>query len=323
MEITAAAATPKLGASPRPSSQADSSLLARDFSLDTADGRQLAATWTEAPHSVRAVAVINSAVGVPRGYYAAFAQWLTGRGYAVLSYDYRGMGGSRRGTMRAEAATMADWAVLDVGAALAAAQERRSRGALPLIVIGHSFGGNCLGFVPGIERTDAILTVASQMGEPRLYPGVHRWTAEFFFRAWIPVLVPLLGQLPGWALGPGAQALPGGVAQQWARWGRTRGWAYADPDMHAHRCVAAVVAPVHLWNISDDLTYAPARAVDALAAQFRNAAVQRHSLRPADVGLRRLGHFGAFRRAAGPRLWAHLLSPIEQAAPALARAGLG
>ncbi len=49
--------------------------------------------------------------------------------------------------------------------------------------------------------------------------------------------------------------------------------------MHAHRAASALNVPVHLWDVSGDLTFAPASAVDALAEQFRNAAVQRHTLR--------------------------------------------
>ena len=286
------------------------------------DGRHLAASWFEPPTgAARAVAVVSSAAGVPRGYYRAFAEWLAGRGYAVLTYDYRGIAGSRRGPMRQEPATMRDWAVLDMSAALAAAEARRATQGLPLLLVGHSFGGNAIGFASGVERADALLAVASQVGEPRLYPGVKRWVAEFFFRAWVPGLVATTGHLPGWAMGPGAQAMPGGVARQWARWGRQRGWAFADPAMQPYRSASALTVPVHLWDVSDDLTFAPAAAVDALAEQFRNAAVKRLSISPAQVGLARLGHFGAFRRDPGPRLWERLLAPIEAATPRLQLAG--
>lgn len=287
------------------------------------DGRRLAASWFEPPQgTARAVALVSPATGVPRGFYAAFAQWLASRGYAVLTYDYRGIAGSREGALRRERATMRDWAVLDMSAALAAAEARRQGRGLPLLLVGHSFGGNSIAFARGVERADAILGVGSQLGEPRLYPGVHGVVAQVFFRAWVPAVVAAFGHLPGWALGPGAQPLPAGVARQWGAWGLRRGWAYADPAMAAHRSASSVIAPVHLWGIDDDLTYAPPRAIDALAGQFRNAAVQRHQLAPADVGRRRLGHFGVFRRDPGPRAWARLLGPIEAAAPTLRAAGL-
>jgi predicted alpha/beta hydrolase len=285
------------------------------------DGRALAATWTEpTAGAAHAVTVVHPAAGVPRGYYRAFAQWLAGRGHAVLTYDYRGIAGSRAAApLRRERATMRDWAVLDMSAALAAAEARRGGRGLPLLLVGHSFGGNALGFARGVERADAILTVASQVGEARLYPGVHRLVTETFFRAWLPAVVGVVGHAPGWALGGGAQPLPPGVARQWSAWGRRRGWAHDDPAMKVHSSWGAIVAPVHLWNVTDDLTYAPPATVDALAARYRNAAVQRHTLAPADVGQRRLGHFGVFRREPGARAWERLLAPIEAAVPALRR----
>lgn len=284
------------------------------------DGRHLAATWTEPPdRAARAVVVVSSAAGVPRGYYRGFAQWLASeRGCAVLTYDYRGIAGSRAaGPLRHERASMRDWAVLDMSAALAAAEARRGGRGLPLLLVGHSFGGNAIGFARGVERADALLTVASQLGEVRLFPGVHRLVASAYFRAWLPAATALFGHAPGWAVGPGAQPLPRAVARQWSRWGLTRGWALGDPGMRVHSSYGAIVAPVHVWGISDDLTYAPPRAVDALAACYRNAALQRHTLTPADVGQRRLGHFGVFRREPGPRAWARLLAPMEAVLPAL------
>ncbi len=289
--------------------------------LVAADGRHLAACWTEPPDGqAHAVTVLSSAAGVPSGYYRGFAQWLAGRGHAVLRYDYRGIGGSRSGApLRQEPATMRDWAVLDMSAALAAAEARRGGRGLPLLLLGHSFGGNAIGFAHGVERADAILTVASQQGEPRLFAGRHRVLAELFFRAWVPAVTAACGRMPGWALGGGAEPMPAGVARQWAAWGLRRGWAFADPAMRPQSSYRAIVAPVHLWNVSDDLTYAPPAAVDALAAQFAIAAVQRHTLTPASAGVRRLGHFGVFRRSPGAPVWERLLAPIEAAVPALRR----
>ncbi len=281
------------------------------------DGRQLAASWFEPPAGpARAVAIVSSATGAPRGFYRAFALWLAERGYAVLTYDYRGIGGSRRGALRHEPATMRDWAVLDMSAALAAAEARRTTQGLPLLLVGHSFGGNAVAFARGVERADALLSVGSQLGVSALYPGVYRWLANLFFRGIVPTTVPLFGYLPGWTMG-GSAPLPAGVARQWAQWGRTPGWAYADPAMREHRAASALSVPVHLWDVSDDLTFAPARAVDALAEQFRNAAVQRHTLRPADVGHTRLGHFGAFRREPGPKAWGPMLDRLEAVTPSL------
>ena len=54
----------------------------------------------------------------------------------------------------------------------------------------------------------------------------------------------------------------------------------------------------------------------------RNAVTERHTLTPQQLGLKRIGHFGAFRREPGARLWQRLLGPIEQASRRLREAGL-
>lgn len=288
------------------------------------DGTPLAACWVEPAGPVRAVAMISAATGVPQRYYRHFAEWLARRGYAVLSYDYRGIGESRQGPVRGDRSRMRDWALQDMSAALAEARRRRSAadGArLPLLLIGHSFGGNAAGLARGMEDADALLTVGAQSGDWRHWPGRHRWITFAYFHLMLPLVGHLLGKAPGWALGGRGDGLPKQVALEWARWGRRRGYLFSDPSLAAHLTgYRRFAGTAHLWNVSDDLTYGPAPAVDALAAQFAAARVQRRELVPQSLGLRALGHFGAFRQAVGERIWPLLVGGIEAATPALARA---
>jgi predicted alpha/beta hydrolase len=290
--------------------------------LAAADGRLLAARWFEpARQPARAVAVVNAATGVPQRFYRHFAAWLAQRGYAVLTYDYRGIGESRQGPLRAEPARMRDWALLDMPAALAEAARRREARdgrALPLLLVGHSFGGNAIGLADGFEQADALLGVAAQSGDWRNWPGRHRWVTHAFFHALPPAAAHLLGKAPGWVLGGSGAGLPKGVALDWARWGRRRGYLFTDPALAAHVSrYRQFSGPAHLWHISDDRTYGPAAAVDALAAQFSAARVERPALDAAALRSGPVGHFGAFRAEPGRRIWPQWLDRIESATPAL------
>ncbi|NRF72154.1 hypothetical protein HLB44_34735 [Aquincola sp. S2] len=319
------------------------------FRLTTADGVHLAARWYEPATPVRAVALISAATGVPQRYYRHFAAWLTSRGYAVLSYDYRGIGESRRGALRADPSRMRDWALLDMPAALAEVERRRAAGValgrpeqprpprgaddaqrrpggtdlLPLLLIGHSFGGNAIGLVDGVERADALLGIAAQSGEWRLWPGYHRLFTHLFFHALLPAAAHLFGRVPGWVMGGSGAGLPKGVALDWARWGRRRGYLFDDPALAAHiEGYRSFAGTAHLWNITDDWTYGPPAAVNALAERFTRARVQRPTLDARALGAGPIGHFGAFRAALGARIWPQWLERIEAATPALRRAGL-
>lgn len=277
----------------------------------------MAATWHEPAAAAHGVAVVSAAGGVPQRRYGHFAQWLAGRGYAVLTYDHRGIGESRAQAVAREPATMLDWALLDMPAALAAARARAAAEQLPLLWVGHSFGGNAVAFAPGVLALDALLLVAAGLGDRRLVPWPQRALLLLAHALWLPLLLRVFGCLPGWALAARAQPLPAGVVRQHLRWAGLRHWAFGDPALRPYNAAAAVTAPLHVWSFDDDRLHASRASVDALTAQFPAAALQRHHLHPREVGLARLGHFGAFSRRAGPALWLRMLQPLEAALPAL------
>lgn len=296
-------------------------------SLRCSDGRLLAARWFEPPGGadIKAVAVIGPATAVPAGYYRPFAEWLAARGYAVLSFDYRGIAASRDALHPGEDVRLRDWARVDMAAALHAAERRRRLAAhrqsreLGLLWIGHSLGGNAVGLVPGfVDRVDAVLGVAAQVAYVGHWAGVARLQAWLFFHAMLPLLVRLFGHAPGRVLGPRAQDLPAAAALEWAAWGRTPGFLFGDASLARERSYHRFGGPVHLWSIADDHLFGPEAAVDALAGEFSAARVQRHRIAPEDLGVKRIEHFGPFRRDIGARLWPRLLAPIEAATPRLA-----
>lgn len=291
----------------------------RDDAVRCNDGRLLTARWAEpVGRAPRAIAVMSPATAVPARFYRAFCEWLAARGYAVLSFDLRGIGESKAALLPGEDVRLRDWARVDMGGALHAAERRRlieseQQGRrLPLVWIGHSLGGNAVGLVPGFESIDAILGVAAQVAHWRFWEGWAKVQAITFFHL-LPLIVRLFGHGPGRLLGPRAENLPAGAALEWAAWGRTRGFLFGDDSLRHQRHYHRYEGQVHLWNITDDHLFGPAGAVDALAAQFTAARVQRHTLAPQDLGVQRIEHFGAFRREFGPQLWSRLLAPVEAA----------
>jgi predicted alpha/beta hydrolase len=128
------------------------------------DDFRLAATLFE-PEGARdrgAAVLINSATAVPRGYYDAFARFLTGRGFSVVTYDYRGIGGSRPKSLAGFRANLSEWAEKDQAGAI----DWVSRHLRPqrLLVIGHSVGGQIAGMADNNNKIDVLLTVAAQDG---------------------------------------------------------------------------------------------------------------------------------------------------------------
>jgi predicted alpha/beta hydrolase len=241
--------------------------------------------------------VINAAAGVKQEYYGKFAGYLAERGFTALTYDYRGIGGSRREPPRALRSGMGDWGRLDAASALDFI-EHAAPGAR-LAAVGHSFGGQAIGIIPGNERITALLTVGSQSGYWRHWSGASRAGMWLFSHVLVPGTVALLGRLPAAAVGQG-EDLPGEVAREWASWCRRPG--YIVEALAAHEHYARFSAPLRACWIEDD-AYAPLAAVEAFLAQYPGAQREMKRISPQEVGAERIGHFGFFRERFRDTLW--------------------
>lgn len=257
--------------------------------LHASDGHALAASvfWPEPERDRRRVLVINSATGVRRSFYARFARFFAARGYRVLTYDYRGIGGSRTGPVSRVRARMADWGERDFEAALGYAKD--ALGDARPLVVGHSVGGQIVGLAPSAARVSAMMLVGSQSGEWRHWDARGRARMLSYWYVLVPLVTATLGYLPARALG-GGESLPGGVARQWARWGRRSGYLMGGGERERRaEAYAKVRAPILACSFEGD-EYAPKRAVEALLGFYPGAA--RKESRHFEGNL---GHFGFFR----------------------------
>ncbi len=259
-----------------------------------AEGATLAGRLTLPRRKALAAVVLHGATGVPSGYYRAFADWLAAeRDLAVLTYDYRDFGQSARGPLALSKATMADWGLRDQAAALAAlGQLVPDR---PRWVIGHSLGGMWFGYHGGMVGVERAITVGSGLVHISDHPLLFRARARVFWHGPIPALVRGLGYLPGARIGFGAD-LPQGVYEDWRRWCLQWGGYLSDVGTRLPcPTPARVTAPIRFVAVSDD-SWVPPAAVWRLMATYPDAVKRQLVLRPADFGLARIGHLGAFHR---------------------------
>jgi len=244
--------------------------------------------------------IINSAMGVARQYYRSFARHLAGHGMRVVTYDYRGIGGSAPKRLRHFQAKARDWGQLDFAGVLAWTRQTHPEGET--VVVGHSIGGQLLGLAPGAEQIRRAILVAAQAGTWRHWTGLARLGVAALWYAGIPLLTALAGHLPMSWFGLGRD-VPPGVAREWAAWGRSPGYLF-DPrhglDLSGYQRLAI---PVRAYTFADD-GYAPPRAVAALLRQYSAARIDHQHRDRALVQARPVGHFGFFRPGVVPELWA-------------------
>jgi predicted alpha/beta hydrolase len=259
--------------------------------ITAADGFELAASAYAAAEPVAAV-VVAPATGVRRRLYEPMARFLAERGLAVVVPDWRGTGGSRPRSLRGFRATMRQWAELDLTAAIEWAE--REWPGKPLVVLGHSFGGQGIGLSPAAPRLRAIVTVAAQNGWWGHWPLRLRPRYAALWNVAMPGLAHAFGYFPGRRLGFG-EDLPKGVALEWAGWCRR---AEYIGDWGGH---GALRVPLLAWSFADD-GYAPRTAVDALHTRYSGATIERRHVTPREAGVERIEHFGFFKPGV-PALW--------------------
>jgi predicted alpha/beta hydrolase len=255
--------------------------------------------------SLRAVVVINSAMGVKRRLYARFAAHLTSRGYAVVTYDYRGIGGSPG----VAGARLRHWGELDFAGILAWA--RLVFPGTPLACVGHSLGGQILGLTDEARHLRAVLAVAAQSGYWR------HWERKYWPKllvAWhvaAPAAAMVLGRVPRSLFG--GEELPGRVARDWARWCRSPHYMSDDDGRPLRPFFHEIACPALFLALKDDQAFAPEPAVRSLAGWYEAAAVELSVVDPGDWGVGSLGHFGFFRKGAPVDLWRSCVDWLDRA----------
>jgi predicted alpha/beta hydrolase len=256
------------------------------------DGVELTGHWYRPANPIAAVA-ISSATGVSQRFYARFAAWLAEHGVAALTFDYRGVGSSRSGSLKQLHADFSHWAH-DIDGALA---WLRGQGIARRALLGHSSGGFLAPACPEARRIERLVLVGAQSAYWRDWPLRMRLPMAALWHGVMPVVTSAVGYFPGRRLRLG-EDLPRGVAMDWA----TRPWRDPFDREEMARGYASELPPVTLAAATDDAFATPA-ALERVARRLTATTVTVRRIEPTEVGRVRLGHFGLFEDPRGRPAW--------------------
>jgi len=258
------------------------------------------ATRFSGSNDLKQTIIISSATGVLQGFYKKFALHFASLGYNVFTFDYYGIGNSSGETykLKKNTADLKSWGSIDQAAVVAHAKTEIPENEITLIT--HSVGGQILGFNPNYGNIDKIILVASQTGFWKYFSGWHYLKMFLLWYVIIPGITPFFGYFPSKTLGL-FENLPKKMVYEWAKWGRKKEYL-----MHFHNeqeyFFDKIKVPILALSFPKD-NFAPKATVDWLAAQFKNAKVQREHYIPSKEKLHRLRHFGFFREEFRETLW--------------------
>jgi len=209
-------------------------------------------------------------------YYSRFAAFLHTHGFDVITYDYRGIGGSRPPSLRSLNAGWLDWGRLDFEAVLQLASSTFPR--QPVQVVAHSIGGVLVGLAPSNHLIERVFTMGAQFAHWRDYARHKRFGMLIKWHAIMPALTAALGYFPGGTLG-WMEDTPRGVVRDWiapqpqvrrcvpARSARLDGSRARDTGQ---RFLPRCVGPMLALSVTDD-EFGTVSAIERLLAYFRNS----------------------------------------------------
>ena len=233
-------------------------------------------------------------MGVRQDYYAAFAGWLSAQGFRVTSFDYRGSGDSlpdtATGSLRGFDANLLDWA-RDYEAVVSAA--KAALPDAPLYLLGHSLGAQLPGFFNKQQQIAGLLSIASGSGYWRDNAPQLRRMVLYFWYVLVPLATRLCGYFPGRKLKKVGD-LPAGVILQWRKWCLHPQYSVGAEGEAARLSYGQVTFPVRAVSITDDelMTW---RGTQNLINLYSGAPRSFERISPADLSVKRIGHFGLFR----------------------------
>jgi len=263
------------------------------------------------PRTITTAALISGGGGILAARYARFAWFLATRGITVLTYDYRGIGGSRPAEIRRLNAVAEDWSELDCGGAIA--YLRVAVGGAQLVGIAHSIGALITGGAPNTSELTRFVFICPHTGYYGDYLPRYRLPMAVVWHGLMPLLTRVFGYFPASVLRLG-EDIPAGVALQWAarRSPDLRPEATTNDASRARSMMAryrSVTGTALVLGFRDD-AFATSAGIRRLLAGFPALDSEVTFIAPSDGAMRSIGHFGFFRREAAA-LWARVVPFIQ------------
>ncbi|MDH7445767.1 alpha/beta hydrolase family protein [Aquimarina sp. 2201CG14-23] len=272
----------------------------KSYTIESIDGHPISVHEFVPESSIHKSIVFAPAVAVPQKFYFSMATYLAKKGCNVITFDYRSIGTSTSQSIKSlKDHGFFSWA-MDFKAISKYVKEKFPDNYQ--YMIGHSYGGNSVGFSDAYQYYDKYITIGSQFGYYKHFTTRMQLLIYLNFKFFVPITTSILGYYPSGWFGLG-RPLTTKAANDWATF-----LLHPDSMLHftkdnSETHYRDINEPMLLISIEDDL-FAPKKSVDILGDRvYKNAKTIRKHLKPSDYNLKTIGHFDFFRKKNQNILW--------------------
>jgi predicted alpha/beta hydrolase len=275
-----------------------------------ADGVELGGMLLK-PATAKAIVQFNAGTGAKKEFYLPFLEFLTQQGYLCCLWDYRGIGESAPNSLRGCDHRFQDYGIYDIPAITRFLTSEFPD--LPLVMVGHSAGGQQVGFSTDLSRIKGLLGFAVSVGYLGFMPFRYSWVSRYFFSVFSPISIVLTGYVAAKRFGI-MEDLPKNVVLEW------RDWCNVPNYFFNERFYGKTVPrglfqeypfPVHVIWASDD-PISNKRSIPMFWNHVKSAqGITFRKLDPKALGVDNIDHFGFFRKKFRENIWQEALDTLD------------
>lgn len=259
----------------------------------------------------KGMVLMNPGTATKTTFYAPFAEFLADNGYHVMLWNYRGFCESKLGSLANSDITYSDVGQWDIPAAITKAQSLYPD--LPLYCVGHSAGGQQIGFAHNCNDLDGMVALAVSTGYFGTMPMGYRLKAHLFFKVIAPISSALFGYVKAEKLNI-MEDLPHKLAKEWGQWCAykdfffTPKFAKKKPQLKNYQ---SLEFPIHVYTADDDEISTPQNTATLWQHITTKEPVRFTVIKAADMPKKLIGHMGYFRRT-NQSIWQEVLNSLNQ-----------
>jgi predicted alpha/beta hydrolase len=249
----------------------------------------------------------NGGTAAKKEYYLPFLEYLADHGFIGCLWDYRGSGESAPENLGRCDYTFSDYGIKDMPAIKNYLKTRFP--TLPLILIGHSGGGQQAGLSTDINDYAGMIGFAVSAGYLPNMPLRYRILGYYFFNIFSPLSILIAGCVRAKRFGY-MEDLPKNVLLEWRDWCRKPDYLF-DPDFSGNTIPKGsyhdMPFPIHVFSATDD-TISRGKNVERFWKHVHSKSGIKHVLlKPEEMRFTEIGHFGFFHKKMVEKFWPTVL----------------
>jgi predicted alpha/beta hydrolase len=263
------------------------------------------------PHQAKAVVQFNAGTGAKKEFYLPFLEFLAQNGFICCLWDYRGSGESAPQSLKNCEFNFLDYGSKDMPAIKNYLVQRFP--TLPYLIVGHSAGGQQIGFMDNLSDVKGMLGFAISTGYMPYMPLGYRLLSIYFFYIFSPIIVALTGYVKAKKFGI-MENLPRNVVKEWRNWCEKPDYFF-NSEFYGKTVPIGNFKeydfPIHIFWATDD-PISNKKSIPAFWNNVKNKQIiTLQEIQPQQYQHKKIEHFGFFKKSLQPTLWQEALQKLN------------